>query len=350
MALPKEFMTDRMTNDTLGVDIDNRVADLEAVICDALGFTIDTMVTESPTGFDNSGRFTKALLRLKAAGPVGWRIYNSTNSKEFRLVLDGTNITVDENTGTESVPTWTNRASMALATGVWTFTGIPEGPASNPTTVNQLTRKAYVDGEITTLNNAVVHDTGDETVAGIKTFSSFPVTPSSAPSTDYQVANKKYVNDEVAGSGKFVKMVHAQFGGVATGTTLIPVDDTIPQNTEGTEFMTLAITPAASTNKLKVDVVFNFSVTGGQKAVTAALFKDTVADALAAVVRHEYVADYLSQIVYTCIVTAGTTSPITFKLRAGPHSAATVTFNGSGGARWFGGVMASSLTITELLP
>lgn len=44
-------------------------------------------------------------------------------------------------------------------------------------------------------DSAVVHKTGDETIAGVKTFSSFPVTPSSAPATDYQTANKKYVDD-----------------------------------------------------------------------------------------------------------------------------------------------------------
>lgn len=50
-------------------------------------------------------------------------------------------------------------------------------------------------------DNAVVHLTGNETIADIKTFSSFPVTPSSAPTTDYQVANKKYVDDNAGGGG-----------------------------------------------------------------------------------------------------------------------------------------------------
>ena len=46
-------------------------------------------------------------------------------------------------------------------------------------------------------DNAVVHDTGNETIGGVKTFSSFPVTPSTTPSTDYQAANKKYIDDKV---------------------------------------------------------------------------------------------------------------------------------------------------------
>ena len=34
------------------------------------------------------------------------------------------------------------------------------------------------------------------------------------------------------------------------------LDDTIPQKTEGDEYMTLAITPASATNKLLIEVVF----------------------------------------------------------------------------------------------
>jgi hypothetical protein len=148
MALPQQLKTARMTNSTLGIDIDDRVGDVEKALADILGFTIDTDITESPFSCDNSGRITKALVRFKAAGPVGVRILNSTNSKEFRLVLDGTDVKIDENTGTEAAPTWTNRASMALATGVWTFTGIPVGPASSCTTANELTRKQYVDDKL----------------------------------------------------------------------------------------------------------------------------------------------------------------------------------------------------------
>jgi hypothetical protein len=49
-------------------------------------------------------------------------------------------------------------------------------------------------------------------------------------------------------------------------------------------------------------------------------------------------------------MTAGTTSATTLKLRIGPQGAATITFNGTAGSQLFGGVMASSITITEILP
>ena len=58
-----------------------------------------------------------------------------------------------------------------------------------------------------------------------------------------------------AGASKFLQEISAETGAVATGTTIIPYDDTIPQITEGTEFMTLAITPISATSKLIIEVV-----------------------------------------------------------------------------------------------
>ena len=46
-------------------------------------------------------------------------------------------------------------------------------------------------------DSAVVHNTGNETVAGIKTFSSSPIVPT--PTTDMQSATKKYVDDNAGG-------------------------------------------------------------------------------------------------------------------------------------------------------
>lgn len=137
-------------------------------------------------------------------------------------------------------------------------------------------------------------------------------------------------------------------GALATGTTQIPWDDTIPQITEGTEFMTQTITPKSTTSLLKVDVVFNFgSVNPGY--VTAALFQDSTANALGAASVTFYAAGEIMQIVFTHYLTAGTTNSTTLRVRAGMGAATTIYFNGSAATagRKLGGVMASSLTITE---
>lgn len=154
----------------------------------------------------------------------------------------------------------------------------------------------------------------------------------------------------VDGGGAVVQVVNTQTGAVATGTTTIPVDDTIPQNTEGTEFMSLAITPTSSSSKLRIDVVAFASLSAGNIWTIAALFQDSTANALAVGANFQTIGTAFAPISFTHYMTAGTTSATTFKLRIGPHSAATVTLNGQSGGRLWGGVIASSITITEITP
>jgi hypothetical protein len=149
--------------------------------------------------------------------------------------------------------------------------------------------------------------------------------------------------------GKVVQVVNVQTGAVATTTTVMPWDDTIPQNTEGGEFMTLAITPTSATNKLKIEVNAIVTAVVGAYKTTTALFQDSTADALAA--NYGFADGAAGQIrtaPFTHFMTAGTTSETTFKVRCGLHAGGTLTFNGAAGARKYGGVLASSITITEI--
>jgi hypothetical protein len=156
---------------------------------------------------------------------------------------------------------------------------------------------------------------------------------------------------EWAEGGRTVKVVNVMDGEVATGTTVMVEDDTIPQKTEGDEYMTLAITPKSATNKLRIDVVLHMAHTAGGAAIVG-LFQDTTADALA--VGDDRIdgaqVNQQIQILLTHYMTAGTTSATTFKVRAGTSAAGTTTFNGLSGARKYGGVLASSITITEIIP
>lgn len=138
-------------------------------------------------------------------------------------------------------------------------------------------------------------------------------------------------------------------GTVATGITTLPYDNTIPQNTEGTEFMTLAITPSNASSTLEISVVFNFAISSADD-ISAALFRDATANAVAAAAIFAPTPNQPGQIIFTTVLPAAATVSTTFALRAGPNSAGTLTFNGSTGAGIFGGVMASSITIREILP
>ncbi len=146
--------------------------------------------------------------------------------------------------------------------------------------------------------------------------------------------------------GKVVQVVNTQTGAVATGTTTLNDDDTIPQNTEANEFMTLAITPTSASNKLFIEVVVHGAHTATDSH-TVALFQDSTANALACVT---YVVDANRPAATNLnhYMTSGSTSELTFKVRAGSSAAGTFTLNGVSSGRTRGGVVASSITITEI--
>ena len=145
-----------------------------------------------------------------------------------------------------------------------------------------------------------------------------------------------------------VQVANVQDGEVASGTGTVAYDDTIMQNTEGNEFMTLAITPTNVANKLKIDVCFNGSANSGNKITTVGLFQDSKADALAEATAFVSITNSPHNINFTHFMTAGTTSTTTFKVRAGNDTSSTITFNGQNGSRKGGGRYASSITITEI--
>lgn len=145
---------------------------------------------------------------------------------------------------------------------------------------------------------------------------------------------------------KVLQVVNTTTGAVATGTTVIPADDTIPQNTEGDQYMSLAITPLKSTSSLQIQVVATASASVASTLI-AALFRDATAGAIGVSVQYQATVTGQSTIAFTVIAPSTATSATTFKVRMGPQSAGTLTFNGAGGGRFFGGIMASSITITE---
>ncbi|HEY3526891.1 MAG TPA: hypothetical protein VGK47_11880 [Nitrososphaeraceae archaeon] len=152
----------------------------------------------------------------------------------------------------------------------------------------------------------------------------------------------------VTSSNPLIQRVNSSTGAVATGASAIPFDDTIPQNTEGTEFLSLAITPKNSANILEIEILGYFSP-NAVREVIGALFQDTTASALAATSCTVLTASAICVLKLKHTMVAGTTSATTFKFRAGMSSVAgaTLTFNGVATVRMFGGVNNSYITIKE---
>lgn len=173
--------------------------------------------------------------------------------------------------------------------------------------------------------------------------------PTAAQVTAAQnAANTALANAALKLSGDVVQVAVAETGAVATGTTVTPLDDTIPQITEGTEFMTLAITPTNAANSLIIEVILQVSHSAAAGYLIAALHQDAAANALAVMSGVFNGAGQTVNLKFTHKMAAGTTSATTFRVRVGCNNAGTVTFNGQTGARLFGGVLASAITITEI--
>lgn len=147
--------------------------------------------------------------------------------------------------------------------------------------------------------------------------------------------------------GAVQQVVFTETGAEASGTTVVPYDDTIPQNTEGDQYMSLAVTPKASTNILVIEVTVMAASSVTSNNLIAALFQDSTASALAASVTPFNATNSTLTHSFKHTMVSGTTSATTFKVRAGGNTAGTVTFNGFSAARKFGGSLASSIIITE---
>lgn len=165
-------------------------------------------------------------------------------------------------------------------------------------------------------------------------------TTQSASDNNVKLATTAYV-DRQAG-----QTVSFETGAVATGATPIPQDDTIPQQTEGDQYMSLAITPLSATSQLIIDVVWN-GANSISDLQTVTLFRDSGANAIAAAWQYVPVASGTVSIAFRHVMASPGTSATTFKVRAGATSASTTTFNGQSGVRSYGGVLASSIVIRE---
>jgi len=147
--------------------------------------------------------------------------------------------------------------------------------------------------------------------------------------------------------GLMVQFVQITENTGSSGTTAIPEDNTIPQNTEGDEVKTLAITPTNASNNLIIDVYIGMmdSIVSSNPAI--ALFQDSIVDALAVSKVITSVAGPSQGGTLKYIMPAGTTSEIIFKVRIGLTSG-TLYFNRNSVGELYGIASRSYITITEV--
>lgn len=149
--------------------------------------------------------------------------------------------------------------------------------------------------------------------------------------------------------GDLIQVQRIDTGASTTGTTLVPSDDTIPSNTEGDQFMAApAIVPSSAANVLRMSAQGHFT-SSSINQFAMSFYQDAVVNALKTA--HQLITNVASviQMFAEHIMLAGATASTTFKVRAGGTTAGTTTFNGSAGARLYGGVLNSFVHVEELM-
>lgn len=150
--------------------------------------------------------------------------------------------------------------------------------------------------------------------------------------------------------------LHDEISGV------IPLDDTVPQVGEGTEIISVTITPKRATSRIRLtfhgqaygDDFHGIPPSLNQTAI-AALFKSGNASALAATftsVVESLITPFANHLHIVHEDTPTTTSPITYSVRVGANTG-TIRFNGTHGyynspSRMFGGASKATLVAEEI--
>jgi hypothetical protein len=163
---------------------------------------------------------------------------------------------------------------------------------------------------------------------------------------------RSLVAADLPSAGAVLQVIQATYTANADLTVGIPFDDTIPTNTEGTQIISQAITPASSSNKVLCSVsVWGHVVAGVQgDGFAVALFRGSTC----------------IQVAFTSAIDDNGTSPtqlfqnVSFEFQDSPASASaqtysvrvggnasTIRLNGSTTGRKFGGASASVLRLME---
>lgn len=150
--------------------------------------------------------------------------------------------------------------------------------------------------------------------------------------------------------GSSIKIENATVtSNIILGNSFFPLDNSIPQITEGNQFISIPFTPLEASSLLKIDCLVTFSISGAPPNIIVALFRDANADAIAATT---YSAGddngQMQQIYITCFVPASSVSATTFSARIGDPQNEGYEINGIGGAGVFGGVCQTNITVTEI--
>lgn len=149
-------------------------------------------------------------------------------------------------------------------------------------------------------------------------------------------------------SGDVVRSYRTVDSAFASGTAITPATTNNVTSTQGTSFLAQTLTPQFAGNLLEIDAQALLAVSTTAVQTIAAIHSTQTTSGLAVVKAPNAFANSMMPFAMTHRQAAGTTLPMTFTVRAGPSTAATIALNGDTTAALFNGGANSYIRVTEI--
>jgi hypothetical protein len=257
-----------------------------------------------------------AVTALPAAGTTG------------RLYLDTTNSVFYRDNGTS----WDNMTALVQLTGTPNQISITPAVVGTPANIALATNPTLPGLQKVTIPGGATTDRPASPVAGDFRYNS-TITKHEGYNGSYWIP--------------FGNVIQAVTGLIpaSSGTTTVPLDNTIPTSTEGWQVFSNTVTPISASSKMLIifSITCSMSATG---TMIGSVFAGTTNIGSAAVLRPA--TNVGSQMTFSVLHQPGSTSPITYSFRFG-GSAASTTYVNQIGTTTLGGALASNYTILEIL-
>ncbi|MBY3163343.1 hypothetical protein HFO65_22255 [Rhizobium laguerreae] len=223
---------------------------------------------------------------------------------------------------------------------------LPDGTKFNVRYGNVIAVGAPSDGAITTnklANQAVTYAKLQNISATLRLLGR-----KTAGAGDAEELSAADLRDLFLPTGSVVDSVVATYALNANLATIIPIDDTSPQITEGTEVLSVSITPKSATNKLRIRWAGRGASSVAPLGIAWGIFRAGVASAISAGHVSVATADFEHPLFGDAEYVPGVTTAQTISVRVGPSAAANVRLNGTSTARLLGGAGTATLVVEEI--
>lgn len=257
------------------------------------------------------------------------------------------------------LPSWVPAVSSATNIAGGAAGSLPYQSAANTTAMLAAgaNTQALVGGASAPAWSTVAGSTLATNISGLAAQASlFDHTPSGCSAGNYPTtiaANGNFGGCTTAGTaattGQIVKSSETIICAATGVTATIPLDDTIPQISEGTQIYSSTFTMTSSANRLRITALVQTGCITTSGYGVAAIFKDTGPDAIAGGLSQQCTATSAIYPTHVTTEIAGYSGAAVFSMRMGSVGA-TQYINRPGDGRLWGGVVCSSVKLEEVVP